>query len=162
MANHSRNLAGGTKIVVVGALGECVHVAGVTNFLRLAETAGWRTIFLGLAVPIERVLSVARSENADMVGVSYRLTPDTGERLLAEFAEAADDLHAAGVRFAFVGTPPVAARARALGFSSAYSSAGSRPTRYWHTLKARWLPQRAKTTSRSELWRGSRGRLRFH
>ena len=27
------------KTVVAGALGECVHVAGVTNFLRLAEAA---------------------------------------------------------------------------------------------------------------------------
>lgn len=26
-----------TKTIVAGALGECVHVAGVTNFLRLAE-----------------------------------------------------------------------------------------------------------------------------
>ena len=51
-----------------------------------------------------------------MVGVSYRLTPENGERLLAEFAEAADDLAAAGVRFAFGGTPPVAERARAIGF----------------------------------------------
>ena len=25
------------KIVMAGALGECVHVAGVSNFLRLAE-----------------------------------------------------------------------------------------------------------------------------
>jgi hypothetical protein len=50
------------------------------------------------------------------VGVSYRLTPGTGERLLGEFAEAADDLHAAGVRFAFGGTPPVAERAQAIGF----------------------------------------------
>ena len=104
------------KTVVAGALGECVHVAGVTNFLRLADAAGWRTIFLGPAVPIEQVLAVARAEHADLVGVSYRLTPETGERLLAEFAEAADDLHAAGVRFAFGGIPPVAARARALGF----------------------------------------------
>ena len=104
------------KTVVAGALGECVHVAGITHFLRLADAAGWRTIFLGPAVSIEQVLAAARAEHADLVGVSYRLTPETGERLLAEFAEAADDLHSAGVRFAFGGTPPVAARARALGF----------------------------------------------
>ncbi|HHS97244.1 MAG TPA: methionine synthase [Chloroflexi bacterium] len=104
------------KTVVGAALGECVHVAGVINFLRLAEAAGWRTIFLGPAVPPEKVLEVARREKADLVGVSYRLTPETGERLLAEFAEAADDLRSAGVRFAFGGTPPVAERARALGF----------------------------------------------
>ena len=104
------------KTVVAAALGECVHVAGVMKFLRLAEAAGWRTVFLGPAVPVERVLEAAATEGADLVGVSYRLTPETGERLLAEFAEAADDLHARGVRFAFGGTPPVAERAARIGF----------------------------------------------
>jgi methylmalonyl-CoA mutase cobalamin-binding subunit len=103
-------------VVVAGALGECVHVAGVMNFLRLAESAGWQTIFLGPAVSVDQVIAVARAQNAALVGVSYRLTPENGERLLAEFAEAADDLAAAGVRFAFGGTPPVAERARAIGF----------------------------------------------
>ena len=104
------------KTVVAGALGECVHVAGVMNFLRLAEAAGWHTVFLGPAVPIEQILEAARREKADLVGVSYRLTPETGERLLAAFAEEADDLRTTGVRFAFGGTPPMAERARAMGF----------------------------------------------
>jgi methylmalonyl-CoA mutase cobalamin-binding subunit len=105
--------------VVAAALGECVHVAGVSRFLRLAEAAGWRTVFLGPAVPVEQLLAAARREGATLVGVSYRLTPETGERLLGEFAEAADDLHRAGVRFAFGGTPPVAERAAALAFFEA-------------------------------------------
>ncbi len=109
-------MASRTRTVVAAALGECVHVAGVLRFLRLAEQAGWRTVFLGPATPIEEVLEAARREKADLVGVSYRLTPETGERLLAEFAEAADDLRAQGVRFVFGGTPPVAERARRLGF----------------------------------------------
>jgi methylmalonyl-CoA mutase cobalamin-binding subunit len=104
------------KTVVAAALGECVHVAGVMNFLRLAESAGWRTVFLGPAVPIEDVLAAARREQAELVGVSYRLTPETGERLLGEFAEEADELRRAGVRFAFGGTPPLAERAREIGF----------------------------------------------
>jgi len=104
------------KTVVAGALGECVHVAGVMNFLRLAEAAGWRTVFLGPAVSIQKVLEAARREQADLVGVSYRLTAETGERLLAEFAEEADELRSAGVRFAFGGIPRVAERARAMGF----------------------------------------------
>jgi methylmalonyl-CoA mutase cobalamin-binding subunit len=104
------------KTVVAAALGECVHVAGVMNFLRLAEAAGWQTHFLGPAVPVEDLLETARRENADLVGVSYRLTPETGERLLGELAEEADDLHSKGVRFVFGGTPPVAERARAIGF----------------------------------------------
>ncbi len=104
------------KTVVAGALGECVHVAGVMNFLRLAEAAGWQTVFLGPAVSVEDLLAAARRERADLVGVSYRLTPETGERLLGEFAEEADELRSAGVRFAFGGTPPVAERAEAIGF----------------------------------------------
>jgi len=103
------------KTVVAGALGECVHVAGVTSFLRLAEIAGWRTVFLGPAVSVERFVQAIKEENADLVGVSYRLTPENGERLLGEFAEAASDLHDSGVRFVFGGTPPVAQRAQALG-----------------------------------------------
>jgi len=105
-----------TKTVIAAALGECVHVAGISNFLRLAETAGWRTIFLGPAVPIEKVLEAARAEKADLVGISYRLTPENGERLLGQLAEEAAELHEAGVKFAFGGTPPVAERAVKLGF----------------------------------------------
>lgn len=110
------------KTVVAGALGECVHVAGVTKFLRLAEQAGWKTVFLGPAVPVERMLAAIREAcvgaggDEVLAGISYRLTPETGERLLGQFAEAASDLHEAGVRFVFGGTPPLAERARKLGF----------------------------------------------
>lgn len=104
------------KTVIAAALGECVHVAGISNFLRLAESAGWRTVFLGPAVSIDEVLAAAQREQADLVGISYRLTPETGERLLGDFAEAASELHAHGVRFAFGGTPPVVERVRMLGF----------------------------------------------
>ena len=102
------------KTVVAGALGECVHVAGVLNFLHLAELAGWRTVFLGPAVPPQTFFQAAIDEKADLVGVSYRLTPETGERLLGDFAEAADELRQRGVRFVFGGTPPVSQRAAAL------------------------------------------------
>src|SRR5574340_633095 len=105
-----------SKTVVAAALGECVHVAGVSNFLSLAQSAGWKTVFLGPAVSIEAVLEAARNEQAELVGVSYRLTPENGERLLAQFAEEASELHEAGIRFAFGGTPPVAERARTLNF----------------------------------------------
>ena len=107
------------KTVVACALGECVHVAGVVNFLRLAEQAGWRTVFLGPAVSIEKAIQSAIEEKADMLAVSYRLTPENGERLLAQFAEEADDLKSQGVQMAFGGTPPVAERAQKLGFFNA-------------------------------------------
>lgn len=105
-----------TRTVVAGALGECVHVAGVINFLRLAEKAGWRTVFLGPSVSVDAFMDAIRKERPDLVGVSYRLTPQTGERLLGEFAEAADEYRSKGTAFAFGGTPPIAERARSMGF----------------------------------------------
>ena len=137
------------KTIVAGALGECAHVAGIVNFLRLAEAAGWRTVFLGPAVPIEEFLAAIRREKANgsthlpdkqggaggraevMAGVSYRLTPETGERLLAEFVEAADDLRAGGVRFVFGGTPPVVERARASVFLNGVSAVTFPLKRCW-------------------------------
>ena len=91
-------------------------MAGIYNFLRLAEHAGWRTVFLGSAVSVQEIVKAAMVEKADLVGISYRLTTATGERLLGEFAEAADGLKSNGVRFAFGGIPEIAARARSMGF----------------------------------------------
>ncbi|MBN2043645.1 MAG: cobalamin-dependent protein [Anaerolineales bacterium] len=107
------------KTVVAAAIGECVHVAGVVNFLRLADKVGWRTIFIGPATPIEQIIETAAAEQADLVGVSYRLTPENGERLIASFAEQADHLKNQGVKFAFGGPPPMAAKARKMGFFDA-------------------------------------------
>jgi hypothetical protein len=110
------------KTVVAGALGECVHVAGVSKFLRLAEQAGWKTVFLGPAVDPKKMLQAVRQAQGEangdqvLVGVSYRLTPETGERLLGQFAEEASELHENGVQFVFGGTPPVVERAEMIGF----------------------------------------------
>lgn len=107
------------KTVIAAALGECVHVAGINNFLNLASKAGWRTIFLGPAVSIESLIETAKKEQPDLIGISYRLTPETGERLIAQFAELASDLKDSGMIFAFGGTPPVAARVSKIGFFDA-------------------------------------------
>lgn len=104
------------KTVIAGAVGECVHVAGVVNFLRLAEAAGWRTVFLGPSVSAEDLEKAIRCEKPDLVGISYRLTPETGEQLLSELAEKLDEYRSTGVRFAFGGTPPMARRAQKMGF----------------------------------------------
>jgi methylmalonyl-CoA mutase cobalamin-binding subunit len=157
-----------TKTVIAAALGECVHVAGVSNFLRLAENAGWNTIFLGPAVPIETVLAAAIQEKADLIGISYRLTPDTGERLLAQFAEAAADLHTAGVKFAFGGTPPMAERAaRFSGFFEQIFDGSESPEQVLaylkgqpaHAISAEFYPQVA--TERIK-WRSPYPILRHH
>jgi methylmalonyl-CoA mutase cobalamin-binding subunit len=145
------------KTVVAAALGECVHVAGITKFLRLAEEAGWRTIFLGPSVPIPEVIRSAERENADLVGVSYRLTPETGERLLGEFAESADRLRNQGVRFAFGGTPPIADRAKKLGFFER-TFEGGEPA---ETVIAYLKGQPAKSQSESDFPQHTIDRIRW-
>jgi methylmalonyl-CoA mutase cobalamin-binding subunit len=104
------------RTVLAGALGEDAHVAGVASFLKLAEEVGWKTVYLGPAVPIERFLESIRRHNPDLVAVSYRLTPETGEALLKQFIEAVRTAGLEQRRFAFGGTPPLAERARKLGF----------------------------------------------
>jgi methylmalonyl-CoA mutase cobalamin-binding subunit len=133
------------KTVVAAAIGECVHVAGLMKFLNIAEAAGWRTIFLGPSVPIGVIVDAAKRENADLVGISYRLTPETGERLLGEFAEAASDLHDNGVRFAFGGTPPVAERAKSLQFFDKIFEGGESQELVLRYLKE--LPDETENTS---------------
>jgi methylmalonyl-CoA mutase cobalamin-binding subunit len=155
------------KTVVAAALGECVHVAGVMNFLRVAEEAGWRTIFLGPSVPIVEVIAAAEREKADLVAVSYRLTPDTGERLLGEFAESADDLRNRGVRFAFGGTPPIASRAQALGFFERTFEGGEPAETVLAYLKGQTVYSQSETdfpqnTIARILWKSPYPLLRHH
>ena len=124
-------------------------------------------MFLGPAVPIEQVLEAARQEKADLVGVSYRLTPETGERLLGEFAEAASELHDAGVRFTFGGTPPVAERARALGFFERTFDGSEPPEAVLAYLKGQSaeIPQESdfpQTTVERIRWKSPFPLLRHH
>jgi hypothetical protein len=94
--------------VVGAALGDCVHTAGILNFLAAARRAGYRTEFLGPAVPVARVVEVAAGRRPALLALSYRLTPAAAERL---FAQLQSELVAAGLegqRLVFGGTPVVA------------------------------------------------------
>ncbi len=109
-----------SQMILGAALGECVHVAGVLNFLRLAEQEGYRTAFTGPATEIDALLAAIRRESPDIVAISYRLTPETARSLLLELGEACSEEGLIGqMRFVFGGTPPVAAVARELGLFEA-------------------------------------------
>ena len=101
--------------ILAGALGDCVHVAGVSRFLSIAEQQGHETLFTGPATDIESFVDAIHNFDPDVIGVSYRLTPENARLLLQEFWGV---IRAAGLsdrRFVFGGTPPVAAVARELG-----------------------------------------------
>ena len=101
--------------VIGGSLGNCVHVAGVVSFLRLAENLGYETIFLGPAIPVDRFVQAIEEHDPDIVGMSFRLTPEVGERLFADLKTRLAEKKLAGKRFVFGGTPPVCRVAKESG-----------------------------------------------
>jgi methylmalonyl-CoA mutase cobalamin-binding subunit len=88
----------------------------VASFLRVAKEVGWQTVYLGPSVSIENFLSAMREHNPDLVAVSYRLTPETGESLLKQFIAAVRHAGFEKKRYVFGGTPPLAEKARQLRF----------------------------------------------
>ncbi len=101
------------------ALGNCVHLAGLLGFLRLAEQEGFRTLSLGPAVSVERLVEAIDRHRPDLVAVSYRLTPEVARGLLQELAEQVRVRGLADRRFVFGGTEPVACEARQVGLFEA-------------------------------------------
>ncbi len=102
--------------VIAGALGNCVHVAGIVKFLSIAERLGYQTEFLGAAVPVEKFVEEIRARDPDLVGISYRLTPEVAGRLLEDLRWRLEKEGLADRRFVFAGTPPVCAVAEQQGW----------------------------------------------
>ena len=99
------------KTIIGAAIGSCVHVGGLHHFLKIAEAEGYKSVSLGPAVSIGRLISIIRNEKPDILALSYRLTPETASEL---FRELKDELIKAGkenIKMIFGGTPPVAAEA---------------------------------------------------
>ena len=101
------------KPLILGAsISNCVHIAGVANFLRFAETMGFRTVFLGAAIEPEIIVESIDKLSPDVVGISYRLTPETGAKILHKFIELLNDRK---VLLLFGGTPSMVEVARNTG-----------------------------------------------
>ena len=127
--------------IVAGALGNCVHVAGVYGFLRSAEEAGMETVFLGAAVDVESFVDSVREHNPEIVGVSYRLTPEVGGRLLRDLISRLREAGlVSGRRFAFGGTPPMCREAQELGFFERCFDGLESPADVWAYLRCETAP----------------------
>lgn len=105
--------------ILAAAIGDCVHVAGIYNFLRLAEGEGYQTVFLGPAVSPGKLVEAIRREKPDLVGLSYRLTPLALEKILPGLQAALEKEDLMGCRYLFGGTPPVVEAARRSGWFEA-------------------------------------------
>ena len=113
-----------SRLVLGACIGECIHVGGILGFLRLAESLGYRTSFLGPAVSLDRLLAALAEQRPAIAALSYRLSPEVAGRLFEELREELARKEIRGVRFFFGGTPPVADKAAASGIFEAVFSGG--------------------------------------
>lgn len=115
------------QLIVGAAIGDCVHVAGVVNFLNLAEQLGYETVCLGPAVSPDTLLEKVAALDPALVAVGYRLTPKNCRSLLGELA-ARVKAHGEDRRaWLFGGTEPCVAAAREVGlFQMTFASGTSK------------------------------------
>ncbi|HZJ76135.1 MAG TPA: methionine synthase, partial [Oscillospiraceae bacterium] len=64
------------KKIIGLTLGNCVHVAGTMNYLNLAEKENYKTEFAGIGINIEELIKIIEDKKPDIVGLSYRLSPE--------------------------------------------------------------------------------------
>ena len=102
-------------------------VAGVVNFLNLAEQLGYETVCLGPAVAIDALLAKIEALDPALVAVGYRLTPENCRSLLADLAAKVKARGHGNRRWLFGGTEPCVAAARETGlFQRMFASGASK------------------------------------
>jgi len=95
------------KKILGATIGSCVHVAGILNFLNIADKAGFCTGFLGTAVNIKALENEIKAFKPDIVGLSYRLTPESAVLVLKEFRSLILNDKYAKIKFVLGTTKPV-------------------------------------------------------
>lgn len=79
------------KLIIGASLGNCVHVAGIYRFLMLAEEHGYRSVFLGPAVPVSKIVEAISKHRPDRVIVGYRLSEEAAQSLFKELRNALEE-----------------------------------------------------------------------
>jgi methylmalonyl-CoA mutase cobalamin-binding subunit len=103
------------KKILGACIGSCVHVAGILNFLNLAQSHGYDTKFLGSALSIDKLKKELEKSDSDIVAVSYRLSPESALPLFKELKEKIVKKTGGKVEFILGCTKPVAEVAKKLG-----------------------------------------------
>ena len=95
--------------IIGGTLGNCVHVAGTMNYLNLAEKENFKTEFVGIGLSVEELKDIIKEKKPDIVGLSYRLTPEPLNNILQELKENIEkDKELKDITWIFGGTEPTA------------------------------------------------------
>lgn len=93
-----------SKKILGASIGNDIHVAGVLNFLNLAKKEGYEIVYLGGAVPIEKVIGAIVEVNPDIVAISYRLGEEPLKNLLNEFVKNFEKIQKRDIKLIFGGT----------------------------------------------------------
>lgn len=96
------------KKIVAGTLGNCVHVAGIMNYLNLAEKEGFKTDFIGIGRTVDELMEIIKEKEPDIVALSYRLTPEPLNNILEELKFKIQENSMGDKSFIFGGTEPTA------------------------------------------------------
>ena len=67
------------KTIVIGSLGEDVHVAGTWGFANIAKKEGYNVTLLGPAVSVKEFIGAIIETDANIIGISYRLSPESAK-----------------------------------------------------------------------------------
>jgi methylmalonyl-CoA mutase cobalamin-binding subunit len=114
------------KTIIGAAIGSCVHVGGLHHFLKIAEAEGYKTISMGPAVSITRIIRAINEERPEIMALSYRLTPETASGLFRELKDELRKTDKSETKLVFGGTPPVADEALKSGlFDKVYKGTES-------------------------------------
>ncbi len=88
-------------------LGNCIHVAGISRFLELAQVCGYDTSFAGAGLSVEAVLGILQNFKPEFMALSYRLTPSVAGEIIKDLqTKLAGDFYPKTI-WLFGGTPPV-------------------------------------------------------
>jgi hypothetical protein len=116
------------RLIVGAAIGDCVHVAGVVNFLNLAEQLDYDTVCLGPAVAVDDLLDHIDELDPAIVAVGYRLTPENCRNLLADLSAKVAARGGTERTWLFGGTEPCVQVAQQTGlFHTTFASGTSKP-----------------------------------
>ncbi|HHV80126.1 TPA: cobalamin B12-binding domain-containing protein [bacterium] len=100
--------------IIACSLSPCIHIGGVINFLNIAEKLGNEVLFLGPAITLEELLSAIEEYKPDLVGVSFRLTPDVARGIFLRLEKMIEENNIKS-KFVLGCTPSVAEVARESG-----------------------------------------------
>lgn len=101
------------KKIIGFTLGNCVHVAGIMNYLNLAEKERYNAEFIGIGISIDEILKVIDEKKPDIVALSYRLTPEPLHKILEELKYKTKDIK--DITWLFGGTEPTSLVAKEWG-----------------------------------------------